>query len=54
MQEIMEKVALEAKHMGMRVDPEKTEVQLVGREAGVVKAEVRGVQLKQVHNFMYL
>ena len=40
--------------MGMRINIEKTEVQLIGKGNETLNIEIDGQQLKQTNNFVYL
>ena len=54
LQDTIKRIEKKSNKMGMRINVEKTEVQLIGKVKENLNIEVDGQQLKQTNNFVYL
>jgi hypothetical protein len=54
LQRIVNKIDISGSSMGLKINIDKTEVQLLAREQGKVKVSINGRELKQVDHYIYL
>jgi hypothetical protein len=54
LQDSIRRIEEKSRRMGMRINVEKTEVQLIGKGNETLNIEVEGQQLNQTSNFVYL